>query len=128
LSEQVPDVIGCYAPGAIHTLEARGFQVNYAATPADAGIHPIDRMRVTRQRRTSPNIIELVLVTQSYGKGVEVVAYKITDDCTACGVCEMECPLGAIEEGDGIYVIDQDECTSCGNCVDSCPNGAIVEE
>jgi len=57
-----------------------------------------------------------------------MVAYKITDDCSACGVCEMECPVGAISEGDGIYVIDQDECTDCGNCVDSCPNGAIIEE
>ncbi|MGI6555442.1 MAG: DUF362 domain-containing protein [Bacillota bacterium] len=57
-----------------------------------------------------------------------MVAYKITDECTACGVCEMECPVGAIAEGDGIYVIDQDECTECGVCVNSCPNGAIVEE
>jgi len=57
-----------------------------------------------------------------------MVAYKITDDCTACGVCEMECPVGAISEGDPIYVIDADACTSCGVCAGACPNSAIIEE
>lgn len=56
-----------------------------------------------------------------------MVAFKITEDCTACGVCEMECPVGAISEGD-IYVIDADACTSCGVCVSACPNGAIIED
>ena len=57
-----------------------------------------------------------------------MVAHKITEDCTSCGVCEMECPIGAISEGDDIYVIDPDTCTDCGLCVDSCPVGAIVPE
>ncbi|NLK00758.1 MAG: 4Fe-4S binding protein [Clostridia bacterium] len=56
------------------------------------------------------------------------MAFKITDDCDACGICEMDCPMGAIEEGDDIYVINQDECDECGTCVHSCPNGAIIEE
>lgn len=56
-----------------------------------------------------------------------MMAYKITDDCTACGVCEMECPVGAISEGDSIYEINPDECTECGVCASACPNGAITE-
>lgn len=56
------------------------------------------------------------------------MAFKITDECTACGVCEMDCPVGAISEGDPIYVIDADSCTSCGVCAGSCPSGAIIEE
>ena len=56
------------------------------------------------------------------------MAYKITDECTACGVCEMECPVGAISEGDPIYVINADECSECGVCAGACPNSAIVEE
>ena len=32
------------------------------------------------------------------------MAYKITDDCVACGTCMGECPTGAISEGD-IYKI-----------------------
>lgn len=56
------------------------------------------------------------------------MAYKITDECISCGACEGTCPVGAIAEGDGKYVIDADTCISCGACADGCPVGAIVEE
>ncbi len=55
------------------------------------------------------------------------MAYKITDDCIACGACASECPVSCISEGD-IYVINADECISCGNCAETCPVGAPVEE
>ena len=55
------------------------------------------------------------------------MAYKITDDCIACGACAAECPADAISEGDGKYVIDADVCVSCGTCVDNCPVSAIEE-
>ena len=32
--------------------------------------------------------------------------YVINDECIACGACAGECPVGAISEGDGKYVID----------------------
>lgn len=38
------------------------------------------------------------------------MAYKITDECIACGSCMDECPVEAISEGD-IYVIDAATCT-----------------
>ena len=56
------------------------------------------------------------------------MAYKISDDCIMCGACEAECPVGAISEGDGKYVINSDECISCGSCADACPVGAPAEE
>ncbi|MBO7523827.1 MAG: 4Fe-4S binding protein [Bacteroidales bacterium] len=52
------------------------------------------------------------------------MAYKISDDCVACGTCIDECPVGAISEGD-IYVIDADKCADCGTCADVCPSEAI---
>ncbi len=55
------------------------------------------------------------------------MAYKITDDCVACGACMGTCPTEAIKEADGAYSIDADACIDCGSCVDSCPSGAIVE-
>lgn len=55
------------------------------------------------------------------------MAYRITDQCTACGLCKDECPAEAISEGD-IYVIDKEKCTECGACMEACPNEAIVEE
>ncbi len=56
------------------------------------------------------------------------MAYKITDDCIACGACAADCPVECITEGDGKYVIDADACISCGNCKDNCPVDAPVEE
>lgn len=55
------------------------------------------------------------------------MAYRITDECVACGTCMDACPSEAIAEGD-IYAIDQEKCAECGACVDACPTGAIVEE
>ena len=53
------------------------------------------------------------------------MAYRITEDCAACGTCLPECPVGAIAEGD-IYTIDPNACIDCGTCADACPMGAIV--
>ncbi len=55
------------------------------------------------------------------------MAFKITDECIACGSCEPECPNEAISEGDEFYVIDPDKCTECvgffntQQCFDVCP-------
>mgnify|MGYP003317431200 CR=1 FL=1 len=56
------------------------------------------------------------------------MTYKITDDCVACGSCAEACPVGAISEGDGKYVINPDACLGCGTCADTCPVGAPVED
>ncbi len=56
------------------------------------------------------------------------MAYKISDDCISCGVCAENCPVEAITEGDGKYVIDPDKCISCGLCKENCPVSAPAEE
>lgn len=53
------------------------------------------------------------------------MAHVINDSCVSCGTCEGECPVGAISEGDGKYVIDADTCVDCGACAAGCPAGAI---
>ena len=53
--------------------------------------------------------------------------YKITADCISCGACVEECPVSAISEGEGQYVIDAETCISCGACAGACPVGAPVE-
>lgn len=55
------------------------------------------------------------------------MAYKITDECIACGACESECPVEAISSGD-IFTIDPAKCTDCGNCAAVCPVSAPVAE
>ena len=49
------------------------------------------------------------------------MAYKISDECIACGACAAECPVEAISEGDDKYVIDEDLCVECGACTYICP-------
>ena len=56
------------------------------------------------------------------------MAYKISDECISCGSCAADCPVNAIAEGDGKYVIDADTCLSCGACAEGCPVSAISEE
>ncbi len=55
------------------------------------------------------------------------MAYKISDECIACGACAGTCPVGAISEGDGKFEINADECISCGACAAGCPVEAIAE-
>ena len=56
------------------------------------------------------------------------MAYVISDECIACGACAGECPVSAISEGDGKYVIDADTCIECGACAEVCPVGAPAAE
>ncbi len=56
------------------------------------------------------------------------MAYKISDDCVSCGACAEQCPVGAISEGDGKYVINPDLCVECGACEGVCPVGAPKAE
>ena len=56
------------------------------------------------------------------------MAYKIGDDCISCGACAGSCPVGAISEGEGKFVIDADACIECGACAGGCPVGTIEME
>ena len=56
------------------------------------------------------------------------MAYKISDDCIACGACADECPVGCIAEADGKFVINADECIECGACAGACPVDAPKAE
>lgn len=56
------------------------------------------------------------------------MSYRISDECIMCGACAAECPVGAISEGDGKYVIDPEKCISCGTCQGVCPVSAPSEE
>lgn len=52
------------------------------------------------------------------------MAYKISDECIACGACAGACPVGCIAEENGKYKINEEECLECGACAGTCPVGA----
>ncbi len=62
------------------------------------------------------------------------MATTITDECINCGVCEPECPNGAITEGEDYYVIDPDLCTECVGfhgeeaCQEVCPVDCCIPD
>lgn len=56
------------------------------------------------------------------------MAYRITDDCMMCSACVDMCPVMAITEGDGKYVIDPEKCIECGACAGVCCMGAAVPD
>ncbi len=62
------------------------------------------------------------------------MSLKITDECIACDACRDECPNGAIEEADPIYIIDPDICTECVGsydepaCISVCPVDCIISD
>lgn len=61
------------------------------------------------------------------------MAFIITDECIACGVCIPECPNNAISEGD-LYVINPVACTECygyfdtQQCASVCPVDCCIPD
>ncbi|MDO8465556.1 MAG: YfhL family 4Fe-4S dicluster ferredoxin [Gallionella sp.] len=53
------------------------------------------------------------------------MALSITDACINCGLCEAECPTGAISMGDEYFVIDHDKCNECVGLYDQ-PRCVVV--
>jgi len=45
----------------------------------------------------------------------------LTEECTACALCALFCPEGAIARDDGTLVIDYLYCKGCGICEVVCP-------
>lgn len=54
----------------------------------------------------------------------------VTDECTACAVCALFCPEGAISRNDGSMAVDYLYCKGCGICEVVCPvrNAIAMEE
>lgn len=53
------------------------------------------------------------------------IVYVVSNGCTICGMCMMECVRGAISIArDGAH-IDPNKCIGCGRCYKNCASEAI---
>lgn len=104
-------------------------------------------MKVTLIELFTPKITQQypenrdTLVISDRFRGELVMPHDANNEhaCTACGICQMNCPNGTIsvlsrmeEQEDGkkkrvltAYNYDLGTCTFCNLCVISCPTGAI---
>ena len=54
------------------------------------------------------------------------MAYRITEDCSGCGMCVEACPRDCISEARVPAVIDAEACVDCGVCEQECPLAAAL--
>jgi len=66
LADKMPDVIGLCFNEASDCLKATGLEFKIKITsPTSDMIHPYEKKRVVRQKKVSPQLIELVLASES---------------------------------------------------------------
>ncbi|MCL2575561.1 MAG: ferredoxin family protein [Defluviitaleaceae bacterium] len=59
-------------------------------------------------------------------KNVTTLSLDI-DKCVGCGACQVVCPHGVFEMGEGkIVLADKDACIECGACALNCPAKALA--
>jgi 2-oxoacid:acceptor oxidoreductase delta subunit (pyruvate/2-ketoisovalerate family) len=84
----------------------------------------------SRERRSPP--VFAVSTTDSRGNHTGTWSLdrpRLMDGCTACGVCALFCPEGAITRDGGTIAVDYLYCKGCGICEVVCPvRNAIVME
>ena len=54
----------------------------------------------------------------------KVIALVDEEKCVGCGLCQDNCPTGAVVLGE-VARIDPKRCIGCGLCAERCPQGAI---
>lgn len=60
---------------------------------------------------------------------VDLIHYRITNDCTGCTLCAQACPVDAIAMMPyQLHHIDDATCTRCDACRQVCPDQAVIVE
>ena len=100
---------------------------------AKAGDTPVEAASLAQVARRPSTPVFAVSTTDSLGNHTGTWSLDrplIAAECTACGVCALFCPEGAMTKSDGAMVIDYLYCKGCGICEVVCPvrNAIAMEE
>lgn len=93
-----------------------------------AGDLPLARGHTAKPRRSPP--VFAVSTTDSRGNHTGTWSLdrpRLMDGCTACGVCALFCPEGAITRDGGAMAVDYLYCKGCGICEVVCPVRNAIE-
>lgn len=69
-----------------------------------------------------PHVLKLIWVL--IFKGPESLAFKVTENCVQCHLCQSICPVGNVEWGSDKPIFGN-RCTGCFACIQWCPKAAI---
>ena len=120
LEEAVAARMSVHAEANVHAAR-EGF-ARCARQHTVAGDTPVELSHASARRRTR----QLFAVSTRDSVGNHTGTWSldrplVADECTACAVCALFCPEGAIAKIDGAIVVDYLHCKGCGICEVVCP-------
>lgn len=70
---------------------------------------------------------ETFYLGKTHNAHADAHGFYVTEQCSWCGKCLLECPQGCIGITEGKAVIRQPHCLHCGRCYEICPEKAILK-